>query len=61
MAKGAVEERGEEVLGLTQCLLVHRTQMVQPLTHGRKPLLQAQWRHRNAKGHNLADVHMGRG
>jgi len=30
-AEGAVEERGEEVLGLTQCLLLHRTEGLDPL------------------------------
>ena len=39
-AEGAVEERGEEVLGLTQRLPLHGTQALHSLNQGRKLLLE---------------------
>ena len=38
-AEGAMEERGEEVLGLTQRLPLHRTQALHSLNQGRELLL----------------------
>lgn len=46
-AEGAVEEGGEEVLGLTQRLPLHHTQALHPFHQGCELLLEEEWWHRN--------------
>ena len=43
-AEGAVEEGGEEVLGLAQRLPLHRTQTLDSLHQGRESLLEGERR-----------------
>ena len=44
-AEGALQEGGEEVLGLTQRLALHGTQALHTPHKGSELLLEAQWRH----------------
>jgi hypothetical protein len=52
-AEGAVEERGEEVRGLAQRLLLHRTQALHSLRQFQKSLLMADVWHWDAHLANL--------
>jgi hypothetical protein len=44
MAEGALEEGGEEALGLTQRLTLHRTHALYSIRKGRELLLEAEGR-----------------
>jgi hypothetical protein len=55
-AEGAVEERGEEVFGLTQRLALHGTQTLYSLREFQESLLMADVRHWDAHLADLVEV-----
>lgn len=58
-AEGAMEKRGEEVLGLTQRLLLHRSETIHTLDKGRELLLQGERRQGNCLFTQFFAIHLG--